>query len=289
MSKPKEITVDSIAAFAARIEELLLTASAMYAEGYVGNWYRGVAKSKSHTLKPSIYRHSTIKGIGELLVLERRMLEEFNRQNVLHTAPRGVLQENTDLHTLFYMQHYGVPTRLLDWTSNPFIALYFALSSVAPDPKTNAYAEDAAVWVLDPVAWNNTALSHQTHGDAGPIVEKLVSDSYVPAKIFRNQLDPNALGLMNERPATILGVANNPRIFAQKGVFTIFGKDTNPMEQQFDTMKFKPHCLTKLIIPKAKIDDLLKILLQIGYTDSVSYPDLQGLVMEIKRSRGFKS
>lgn len=288
MAKPVEIQVNSIAEFAANIETLLIDAAMKYPQGYAGNWYRGVAKAKSHTLKPSLYRHPSITKIEEFLVLERRMLEEFNRQNLLHAAPRGVSDDGSDLHTLFYMQHYGVPTRLLDWTSNPFIAMYFALSSARPEAK-GGYSEDAAVWVLDPVSWNSTALAHQTYGTIGPIVDKVVSNAYAPVKMMRNQLDPNSLPAMEERPATILGVANNPRIFAQKGVFTVFGKDMNPMEQQFDKWKFEPHCLKKLVIPKAKIDDLLKTLLQIGYTDSVSYPDLQGLVMEIKRSKGFKS
>lgn len=288
MGKPAEIQVNSIADFAASVESLLLATAKRYPEGYAGNWYRGVSKAKSHTLRPSLFRHPIIKKIEDFLILERRMLEDFNRQNMLHAAPRGISNDGDDLHTLFFMQHYGVPTRLLDWTSNPFIAMYFALSSARPDGKTG-YTEDAAVWVLDPVSWNNTALAHQSYGDIGPITDKVVSDGYTPVKMTRNQLDPNALLLMQERPATILGVANNPRIFAQKGVFTVFGKDMLPMEQQFDKHKFQNHCLQKILIPKAKIDELLKTLLQIGYTDSVSYPDLQGLVMEIKRSKGFAS
>lgn len=287
MAKPAEITISSIAEFAANVEKLLVEAAGRYPR-YAGNWYRGVAKSKSHTLKPSLYRRPNTTKIEEFLLLERQMLEEFNRQNVLHAAPRNHGHEDVDLHTLFYMQHYGVPTRLLDWTSNPFIALYFALSSARLEPKIG-YSEDAAVWVLDPVSWNKTALAHQSYGDTGPISDPLVSGSYAPVKTARNQIDPNALPLMQERPATILGVANNPRIFAQKGVFTVFGRDMSPMEVQFDKQKFEPHCLRKLIIPKAKIDELLNTLFQIGYTDSVSYPDLQGLVMEIKRTNGFGS
>ena len=56
---------------------------------------------------------------------------------------------------MFFMQHYGVPTRLLDWTENPFVAIYFALVSMEDIKNV-----DAAIWMCDPVAWNRAALEH---------------------------------------------------------------------------------------------------------------------------------
>src|ERR1700679_3623933 len=56
----------------------------------------------------------------------------------------------------FLMQHYGVPTRLLDWTENVLIAAYFAVAE--NDGKT-----DAAIWVLDP-AWPNRKLRRGIEG-----------------------------------------------------------------------------------------------------------------------------
>lgn len=290
MAHPKELEVDSIASFAACIEELLSATLARQGDApYSGNWYRGIGRSKAHSLKPSLYRHPAIGTVEGLIVLERQMLEDFARQNVLHGNTMQVHGEPDDFRALFFMQHYGVPTRLLDWTGNPFIALYFALTTAERKANSDEYSEDAAVWVLDPVSWNDHALADVSYGKEGPVsLDSEEAKAYGPRKLFKGKLETSAIKTLYERPVAILGVANNARMFAQRGVFTMFGKMLHPMEQQYDADKFPEDCLVKLVVPKAKIAELTGRLLQIGYTDSVSYPDLHGLAMEIKRSRGFR-
>jgi hypothetical protein len=47
-------------------------------------------------------------------------------------APRFSIEQNNDWHTLVNMQHYGIPTRLLDWTSVLGVAVFFATSTYRP-------------------------------------------------------------------------------------------------------------------------------------------------------------
>ena len=82
--------------------------------------YRGHANN-SWELKPSIGRHYTSKW-SEVTDWEIKSLSEFKKCSVpyLKSIP------NTDIEWLCLMQHYGCATRLLDFTSNPLIALFFA-------------------------------------------------------------------------------------------------------------------------------------------------------------------
>jgi hypothetical protein len=96
------------------------------------------------------------------------------------------------------------------------------------------------------------------------------------------------MGLMNSEPVAMYGIHNSPRIVAQRGVFTIFGKNTKPMEQIFMDHGFSQECLKKLVLPSDKIANLLRSVVSIGYTDSVVFPDLDGLAREIRRAFNFE-
>ena len=118
------------------------------------------------------------------------------------------------------MQHCGVPTRLLDWTENPYIALYFALATAKRDD-TDKYLTDAAIWVLDPV--NSKALDFDKPvGIITPPDDELLN-GYLPSK-GPTRRKPEAVALY--------GAHNSPRIVAQRGTFCLFGASVKAMEQR---------------------------------------------------------
>lgn len=93
---------------------------------------------------------------------------------------------------------------------------------------------------------------------------------------------------MNTQPVALYGAHNSARIVAQQGVFTIFGRDAKPMEEVFSAENFPANCLTKLVLSESVISPLRKSLLNQGITESVVFPDLEGLAREIKRIFGFE-
>jgi len=187
-----------------------------------------------------------------------------------------------DWDTLFFMQHYGIPTRLLDWTENPLTALHFALMGArkvkAPSSRM-VFESEAAVWMLDPVAWNRHALSSMSFESGVLSAGDDALKGYQPT--------PKFAGMRNE-PVALYGAHNSARIVAQQGVFTIFGREASPMEGVFSSGRFPPDCLTKFIIKKSLIPRMRTSLLNHGITESVVFPDLEGLAREIKRVFGFE-
>lgn len=237
-------------------------------------WYRGCGDS-SYKLQPSLYRHPTLTDAQALLNQEVELIKRFRQRSIPHlAAPLGT----DDLDVLFLMQHFGVPTRLLDWSENPYIALYFALTTAKRD-STGAVTSDAVIWVLDPENWNSKAVPFNPPvGIISPPNDDLLN-GYLPAKNTTYR---------KEEAVALYGAYNSPRIVAQRGTFCLFGASTKPMEETYIDNGYPQDCLVKVLIRAANIETLLSGLIRIGITDSVVYPDLGGLAIELKRQFGYR-
>lgn len=235
-------------------------------------WYRGVTKS-DHTLKPSIFRHPKSKRIEEIHELERRLSLFFEQR-----SPPFVHQSFADVwQKMFFMQHYGIPTRLLDWSESPYVGLYFALSACERS-KVGKPLNDAALWMVDPERWNQGALQDISYN--GGILD--------PSREQVKSYGPNAeLDERKNLPIMIYGTHNSPRIVAQRGMFALFGKSTDEMEKAYSAHPFSEGILQKVVIGKDVLDKIATSLFRKGVSDSTIYPDLVGLSLELRRSFGF--
>lgn len=236
-------------------------------------WFRGSSKV-CYKLSPTLHRHPIIKEPEKIIEMEGQIINRFKQRSIPFLNRELDLQNIWEV--LFYMQHFGSPTRLLDWSENPYIALYFALSgaSYIRDGKRLEYQDNICIWFLDPVLWNREVLKGVGFKEGIISYENELINTFKPLTDYK---------FMREKPIAIYGTHNSTRIVAQRGVFTIFGKSTKSMEEIMTEDKFPENCLTKIIIPKNKIENILKSLISIGITDSVVFPDLDGLSKEINR------
>jgi hypothetical protein len=131
-------------------------------------WFRG-QRCWEWGLSPKLYRRP-YKGADED---EIRL--EFQAQ-ALQLIPGRIPSGKWDWY--FLMQHHRGPTRLLDWTENSLIALFFA---VEEEPEEGEKECDSAVWVLDPW-WLNPRLGL---GVWGPILPEYKRVRFVSAR-FRS-------------------------------------------------------------------------------------------------------
>ena len=240
-------------------------------------WYRGCGRA-DYKLVPSLYRHNTETTIDKIAILEQQLMTRF-RQRSIPLQTRSLVD---DWDTLFFMQHYRIPTRLLDWTENPFIALHFAVMSAEfSTTKTSGlkFKKPAAVWLMNPVIWNRKALSHQSYNGGVLVAGDEPLKGYQPRETFTG---------MNNFPVAIYGAHNSPRIVAQRGVFVIFGQNVLPMESLYTKESFPESSLIKIVLSVEYLPDIRKAVLNHGITESVVYPDFEGLAMEMRRNFGFE-
>jgi hypothetical protein len=107
------------------VTDLLRIVDRELGDGWI---YRGHS-SCNWILKASVFRHLDGKSRAECIEIERKLLGEFKRRARMFIAS----PPNSDWEWLVLAQHFGLPTRLLDWTENPLVALYFAVRDVDGD------------------------------------------------------------------------------------------------------------------------------------------------------------
>jgi len=164
----------------------------------------------------------------------------------------------------FLMQHYGAPTRLLDWTEGALIALYFAVNE-------NRGYHDAAVWVFDPWWLNKKvvkAIEVIPPGSPGlSLKDRKKYGPWLPDRFDSKRL-------RRELPVAIYPNYIDRRIVAQRSCFTIHGSRRESLEQLFGK---KDDHLAKVVIPSFAIAKIKQQLELSGINESTVFPDLAGL------------
>lgn len=232
-------------------------------------WFRGV-DCADYSLTPKIMREG--KPPDAVFERERRLLTRF-RQRSMAYWPAGYPQ--TDWEHLFAMQHYGMPTRLLDWSENLFVAAYFALQDASTDHEHDG-ACVPVVWCLDPVAWNRASPPLSEFGDSIQVLT--TADDELEA--YRPETERRRM----KSPIALFGAHNSDRIVAQRGTFFVWGNDTRSLEEVAAGSDC-PLWKLKLVGDRVALAEELR---QVGFGETMVFPELSYLGTELTRSEGWR-
>jgi len=262
-------------------------------------YYRGQGKRvvDGYQLWSSIARYEYLKSKSqsELIDVERRALATFSNHVIGHVnhIPRN------DWEMLALAQHHGLPTRFMDWTTNPLVALYFATRETQKEQDGRHL--DSAVYVLvqDPIKYSN----HKAHRQKPVPLEQekktsssKADDTEDPYGQYGVDVDASTTEIQDEpetspkkqkldAPDSSLNpfeiTANviyepphvSPRIRAQDGVLLACFNPLEPLEEK-DYLE---------ILIKADAHDAIRKRLDLyGVFDKQLFPDLDGMAKWLK-------
>jgi len=168
-------------------------------------WFRGQENS-TWKLLPTMFRppYAPFDSIKEMNSIKR-----FKQNALLNLTDRP----STEAEWMFLMRHHGVPTRLIDWTEAPLVALYFIVAD------TVLHGEDGALWCLLPYLLNKQSKVDHIPG----FDDDIELENYLPSKVR----GPGG----SQSPIAAVGIRNSTRMYAQQGIFTIAHKDTTAIEE----------------------------------------------------------
>jgi hypothetical protein len=245
-------------------------------------FYRGHSKSE-YELVPSLFRKH---GNGTHKHLDS---ESFMVREILTARPNEFKSDSFTIDKLVRMQHYGLPTRLLDITSNPLIALYFAccenptdsgqVISFSTDRKNIKYFDSDTVSCIANLAFMphemlmtlSSSLVKNDSSHAKTLLSKLVDYIQAEKSYFKKNIKLNDL----RKILFMRGRINNERIQSQSGAFLLFGHDAVLPETTEDFPLDRVEVVNK--------ENILKELAQLKITESTVYPSMEKTASEIAR------
>jgi hypothetical protein len=220
-----------------------------------GPWFRGQQR-KHWRLIPNVVR---------IKCFDRETEDEIREEFAVRAPALSRFEPlpTNDWDFYFLMQHYGAPTRLLDWTESPLIALYFAL-------RDNLGYYDSAVWMLNPYELNKKVTGKReviapSAPGANPKDVLLVAP-WLPAR-WSKKIPPDG-------PIAIFPTHIARRISSQRSNFTVHGSRDNGLDR---FASGKDPCVIKIVIPAHVVNGIRSDLRSYGVDETLIFPDLEGL------------
>ena len=232
-------------------------------------FFRGHSKI-SYELIPSIFRKD---------ISEKDVILDFQQYAPEHNINYDFIYDCDKV--LGYMQHYGMPTRLIDWSINPLVALYFSCRK-----PHNTEDEDGRVFIFNPWTYNlkivknyRTPEVHQIHilsrallsyGWTFENIFKYLEKKYIKVELKEEDI---------EKPFSFVSQYTSKRKINQRGCFTISGIDKGSFDKWDETKESMDY----LTVKKDKKEEILNELNLLYINEYSVFPDFEGMSKMIKK------
>jgi hypothetical protein len=218
--------------------------------------YRGLSRL-GHGLSSSLARLA--RGQAEVARLEQALLRNFRK----YAHGEAALTDSI-WHWLALGQHRGLPTRLLDWTYSPLVALHFATDDPA------RFDEDGVIWAVNFVEANKSLPRRLRR-----ILEQESSDTFTVEMLtaFRTLRDFDTLSrepfvVFMEPPAVDRRILNQ---------FALFSLMSSPTAELDDWLLSRPELCRRIVVPASLKWEVRDKLDQANINERVLFPGLDGL------------
>ncbi len=222
--------------------------------------FRGLSDS-NYKLESRLARHG-----GDFRKLEKHLLRNFKKY-----AHRSVVEKDSIWNWLSVAQHYGLPTRLLDWTYSPFVAMHFATADI------DTFNVDGVIWAVNYVKTHNILpekLSRKLEEEGANVftVEMLFESIKSLTELENLSSDPFILFF---EPPSI-----DDRIVNQ---FAFFSMSSDSRVVLNSWLEDKMGFWRKIVIPAKLKWEIRDKLDQANITERVLFPGLDGLTKWLAR------
>ena len=251
-------------------------------------FFRGHA-DKNFQLLPSIYRKQQWYSNEDKIIRE-----------IIMRCPAEFGQMKSSFEKLVKMQHYDLPTRLLDLTENPLVALYFAcIGEKEQDsdgeinffkiPKSEVkYFDSDTVSVVSNIAWAKSDFEidprydrdyKSFHNQHNHHAHKLMHDIKQEKPHFLERIEPNHI----KSVVCVKPKMDNPRVVRQDGAFLLFGIGKNKYLPAAipDEWIYRPKNKRYIIKASDKFN-ILRQLSSVGISKAKLFPEIDMVSQFIK-------
>lgn len=245
--------------------------------------FRGHGDHKNYKILPGIFRtHNPSHGVIATIYsqMEYNVLHDFISEACRYVKDVSV----SDIPAwLEIAQHFGVPTRLLDFTENPLVALYFACSDLTD--------RQASVWIINEFAYNKIFFNEAVTVSA-EISQRRITGIITDEIVYCNPQTHDSPSYI-QYPWIYKPCYREERMNLQSSVFMLWGARrqelTSFMESKYfmsdenDIKNQEYGVICNILIPGDRKRELLEQLNLCGINEKLIYPGLDGVGRFIKQ------